>query len=388
MRRALPLVLAWLLLGCGPESEPEPIVSDPLDPSTGGDQGDVVLPALRRLGRIAAGTYLFSARALGEDAGGLRQAELIEVGPDSFTISVDGGPHRELSRREVWPMACLRAPVDFEEAALRVHLDEGAPVYVLASSSGGARVSVAMHMEHSEVVHPTAITTDECPIPAPAEADGRVAEVAEGDAACLFPDMETFDEAVGLPVPAGAPATLRRRDGEWAETRVMLRGGWAQGWASGEVIEPEATAGDPAWDAAAIGGGRCLFPGRSEREANVDPVPLEEDPAARPMIPPENIERVFARGTPQIRTCYDTRLNEVPDLAVDLEVVILVDPDGRVDRVQITRGAGADEPFDRCVREVIGRWRFYPPRVGAVTLRRSWDLRPPEEPEAPEGAED
>lgn len=377
MRRALRLAPFVLALACGPTEEPEPIVSDPLDPSSG-DEGEVILPSLRRLGRIGPGDYLFRESAVGREGDQLMAVELIETRGDAFVVSVEGGPHREVPKTEGWPMACLRAPVDFEEGDLRVHLDEGAPVFVLASGSGGARVSVALDMEHSEVVHATAIDTSECPVPTPEGGESaRVTAVSEGDRACLFPDQETLDETAGLAIPSGVGAALREEDDEWVRVRVSLAGGWAQGWAHVDAVEEGAPRGEIDWDVAAIGGGRCLMPGRSDLEANTDPLELRDDPSATPMIPPENIERVIRQGEPQINACYQARLNEVPDLAVTLEVQILVDPDGRVDDVALLRGGGADDGLTVCVREVIGRWRFYPPRVGAVQIRRTFALRPP-----------
>lgn len=380
MRRALWFFVALSALGCGPTEEPEPIVSDPLDPSSG-DEGEVILPSLRRLGRIAPGQYLFRESAVGRDGSELIAVELIETRGDAFVVSVEGGPHREVATTDGWPMACLRVDLDIEEGDLGVHLHEGAPVFVLASASDGARVSVALDMEHSDVVHRTAIDTEECPAPSMAgDESARVAAVADGDRVCLFPDQETIDETAGLAIPSGVGAALREEDGEWVRMRVSLLGGWAQGWAHQSAFERSAPGDVVSWDAAAIGGGRCLMPGRSDREANTDPLELRDDPSARPMIPPENVERVIRQGQPQIDACYQARLNEVPDLAVTLEVQLLVDADGRVDDVNLVRGGSADDALTVCVREVMGRWRFYPPRVGAVQIRRTFELRPPSAP--------
>ncbi|MGE0786188.1 MAG: TonB family protein [Sandaracinaceae bacterium] len=370
------VLLACALAACGPSTPRERIVSDPLDP-TDGEEGDVILPELRQMGQLAPGRYLFRASAVGADGHGLVPVQLISNDPDFFVVSVDGGPHRQVAHEAGWPMACLRSALDIEEAALRLHLDVGAPVLVLASSRGGARISIGLDMEHSRVVHPTSIDTESCDEPAPATQAGRIASVAAGDRACLFADQETLDESVGLAVESGLPARVREEDGEWVNVRVEVPGGYAAGWMSAEAFERGSPSVPESWDLAAIGGGRCLFPGRSNAEAHTDALELHEDPNAPPMIPPEAIERVLRQGETQIRTCYEARLNEVPDLSLTMEILILVDPDGHVDRAEVTRGRTADDALTRCALDVARRWRFLPPRTGAVTLRRSFELRPP-----------
>lgn len=369
-------VVASLLVACGPTAPLEPIVSDPLTPTSGEDGEDPTLPELRRLGSLAPGEYLFSRDALGAGDEPLSPATLVQVQADAFVVSVEGGPHREISQRDGWPMACLRAPLDLREGALRVQLESGAPVLVLGSSSSGARVGVALDLERSKVVHPTVIATDACPSPEVAEASSRIAAVPDGDVACVFADQESLDEASGMPVPSGAPVSVTATDGDWSSVRIEVPGGHVDGWMSSSLVESGAASSEVDWTHAALSHGRCVFPARADADARTEAI-AESERNAEPTIPPIEIERVVRNGELQIRACYEARLGDVPDLRVQLDVLMLVDPDGHVDQAQITRGANIDAGLSSCVLERVRRWRFPPPRTGSVQVRHTFDLRPP-----------
>lgn len=354
--------------------------STPGDGESSGDESETVerrLPDLPRIADLAPGPYLFPRDALGAGESYFATAELVRVDSDAFIVSVNGGPHQRLSRREVWPMACLREPVELAEGALTIQLAAGAPVFVLASTREAARVSIGLESERSRVVPRDAIGLDGCTRDASMEADSHVGDAGDGNAACLFADQETLDESAGLPIPSGAPLHVVEEDGDWARVEVGARGGTLRGWMSTALVSSGASEATADWLAVAVGERICAFPGRVDPRESDDFREGGEDPV--PSIPPAEIERVVRNGTSQIWACYEARLNDVPDLRVQLEVLMLVDGDGQVQRATVTRGASADEALSRCVIERVSRWRFPAPRIGGVQVRRTFDLHPPEQ---------
>lgn len=333
------------------------------------------LPELGRLGDIAPGRYLFARRGLGS-GDGLVEAELVRVDAGAFVVSVEGGPHREIARADAWPMACLAAPLEHTEGALVIRLERGAPVFVLASSRDGARVSLDLATAHSRVVRRDAIALTGC-AERDAEGSASVAGTPEGDAACVFPDQESLDATAGLPVPRGAPVRVLEEDGEWARVEVAAPGGSVRGWMSASLVTAAAPSAAE-WIAVALGTPACVFPGRVDPRSSAPYREAPPDPGTAPALSPQEIERVFQSAMPHIRVCYAARLNEVPDLSVDMEVLLLVDADGRVSDADITRGERADAALSRCVLERVRRLRFPPPRTGTMNVRRTFQLRPPQ----------
>ncbi|MEQ8454119.1 MAG: AgmX/PglI C-terminal domain-containing protein [Sandaracinaceae bacterium] len=375
-RRSLALLSVLTLFGCDPTraQEPDPVVD------VGGTAGDEEedegpLPDLPNLADLSPGTYLFPTDALGAGETYLRSAQLIGTDADAFVIAIDDAPHRRVARRDAWPMACLTRAARFSEGDLRVTLDAGAPVFVLASSTAAARVSVALDTEHSVVVPRSALAFDACAWPDAGEAERRVPRAPEGDAVCLFADQESIDGTAGLVVPTGAPLELLEADGDWARARVSWPGGRVEGWVDATL--PRGETERPDWLAAALARGFCLYPGRPTGRPWAGAGPEAGDPDV-PSLPPAAIERVVRQYQIQIQACYEARLEAVPGLSVDLEVLLRVDADGHVDRAEVTRGASADEALTRCVMERVTRWRFPAPRHGSVQVRREFRLRPPE----------
>ena len=260
-RRSLALLSVLTLFGCDPTraEEPDPVVD------VGGTAGDEEedegpLPDLPNLADLSPGTYLFPTDALGAGETYLRSAQLIGTDADAFVIAIDDAPHRRVARRDAWPMACLTRAARFSEGDLRVTLDAGAPVFVLASSTEAARVSVALDTEHSVVVPRSALAFDACAWPDAGEAERRVPRAPEGDAVCLFADQESIDGTAGLVVPTGAPLALLEADGDWARARVSWPGGRVEGWVDATL--PRGETERPDWLAAALARGFCLYPGR------------------------------------------------------------------------------------------------------------------------------
>lgn len=334
------------------------------------------LPDLPRLADLAPGPYLFPRDALGAGESYFATADLVRVDADAFIVSVNGGPHQRVSRDAAWPMACLREPLEITEGDLAMQLEAGAPVFVLASSRDGARVSIGLSTERSRVVPRDVIGLDGCTRTVSMESESHVGAAGEGNAACVFADQETLDASAGLPVPSGAPVRVVEEDGEWARVEVGARGGTLSGWMSSALVASGASSDTADWLHAALGESVCEFPGRVDPRTSRDFEEESGSPAST--ISPADIERVVRNGTSQIWACYEARLNEVPDLRVQLDVLVMVDGDGQVQRASITRGASADEALSRCVIERVSRWRFPAPGTGGVQVRRTFDLHPPE----------
>ena len=363
------ILLSALALACGPA-----VTSTPDDDERGaGDEAsERRLPELPRVGDIAPGAYLLPGAAIGSGEA-LAMVTLIRVEPDAFLISVDGSPHRSVDRSAAWPMACTTRAVVVTEGDLAMALEEGAPVFVLASSREAARISLGLSTEHSRVVPRDALSLEGCGGVAAPEGRSSVARPRDGDAACVFPDQETLDESAGLPVPHGAAVQVLEEDEGWSLIAIAGPRARVRGWMASELIAGEpASAAD--WVAAALGSHRCVFPGRGEARASNPWLEGEEEGDPVPTIPQAAIDRVVASGMPQIRACYEARLADVPDLRATLEARIVVDPDGHVRDAAITRGASTDEALSRCVIERIRRWRFPAPRHGELQLRRTFEL--------------
>lgn len=363
------ILLSALALACGPAATAAP---EDDEGGSGGEVSERRLPDLPRRGDIAPGAYLLPGRAIGASEP-LAMVTLIRVEPDAFVISVDGSPHRSVDRSAAWPMACASRALEVREGELTMAIEEGAPVFVLASSREAARVSLGLSTEHSRVVPRDALSLEGCGSVAAPEGSSSVARPGDADAACVFPDQETLDEGAGLPVAHGAPVEVLEEDGGWSLVEVRAPRARVRGWIASELVAEEPASGAD-WVAAALGSDRCVFPGRGEARASNPWLEREEEGDPLPSIPQAEIDRVVASGMPQIRACYEARLSEVPELRATLEARIVVDPDGQVRDAAITRGASIDEALSRCVVERIRRWRFPAPRHGELQLRRTFQL--------------
>lgn len=363
------MLLSALALACGPG-----VTSAPEDdePSAGGELSERRLPDLPRLGDISPGAYLLPGAAVGSSEA-LAMVTLVRVEPDAFVISVDGSPHRSVDRTAAWPMVCTTGSVELAEGDLALTLEEGAPVFVLASSRDAARISLGLSTEHSRVVPRDRLSLEGCDRVESPRGASSIARATGGDAACVFPDQETLDEGAGLPVPPGAAVQVLEEDDGWSLVEIAAPRARLRGWIASELVS-DAPASAADWVAAALGSDRCVFPGRGEARASNPWLEREEEGDPLPSIPQAEIDRVVASGMPQIRACYEARLSDVPDLRATLEVRIVVDPDGHVRDAAIVRGASADEALSRCVVERIRRWRFPAPRHGELQLRRTFQL--------------
>ena len=367
--------LAIALSGC---PEPGgPIESDP----TSGMEDDTpgrALPELRRAGQIVPGEYLFRDASLGD---GLVRARLERVGPEGFAVRAGGGrPEQTLDRETGWPIVCLTEPVEIREGDLRLALEPGQPVFVIAASADAVRVGVQPRREQSAVIWREHTSLDGCVTEAADADDAFVGSVGEGDAVCLFADQESLDGWAGVAVPARAATRVIEEEDPWALVEVRAPAGTVRGWMQLDLVERGDAGGAPVWTDAGHQAGRCVFPGRAD--GDVGQVARELEPEARPVptIPPHEIERVVRENQQQVYECYEQRRRENPELSLRLEVVIVVDADGRVHDVGLPAGGRIDPDLTRCVVDSIMRWRFPAPRSGSVQVSRAWELRPPDAP--------
>jgi hypothetical protein len=364
------VALALALVGCPAPSDSDSVVSDDLE--TSGAEEEAGPPALlARFGSFFPREYLFAGAAFGRE--GLVAADLVRVEADLLVVRLDGGGEREFARADAWPMACLTQPLEIREGALTITLASGAPVLVLASSQTAARVAIGLSTEHSVVVRVRRLAFDSCPGVTPASASSRVADVASADAACVYADQETLDGAAGQIVPPGAPAEILETDGEWARVRVSVEGGTVNGWMAASLIESGSGAGR-GFDAA-LGNGRCVFVGRVVGPPTRPPIQEEDRPQGT--LTPEQIARVIREGQLQLVGCYDTRRTDLADARVTLELILLVDEDGRVYEVRTPRGAEIDAQLTACALARARRWRFPPPGAGVLQVRHAFELGGP-----------
>lgn len=366
--RSVRWLLICLAVGCGGRPR-TPVVSDPLDEEAeAGLSPEGPLPELSRVGELAEGDYLF--RIDGEQT----PARLVRVDPDAFVVSIRRGPERSVPRESTWPMACLERAVEVTDGDLRVRLNRGTQVYVLASTARAARVGLGLVRDLSRVVPSDAIGVGSCGAASPEAGASHVGAAPSGDIACLFGDQDPLDETLGLRVPRGAPLRVLDEDGPWARVEIAGHGATLAGWIDATLVAHGASQGptEADWIRTARGRERCLFPGRPQLRT---PTQSELAASPEPSLPEREIERVVHDGEPGIRDCHRDRLVDVPDLSLRIDLVIHVDGDGLVQRVDVPRGGEVDAELTRCVIDRVRRWRFPPPRA-AMQVRRSFDLRP------------
>ena len=254
---------------------------------------------------------------------------------------------------------------------------EGAPVYVLASDATGARVATAVGTQHSRVVDRSELSLEDCAVPEAAASEHFVGVPQHaGDAPCLFADPDPVDESDGLPVAAGAALQVLEQDGDWSRVRVSGVGARLEGWMHSALVQPR-SAVTPDWGEAGLRAGRCTFPGRVG-ETRQSQAWIEASDAAMPAFPPSHFEPAMVAGEPAVRQCWTETLERNPTHpAARVEVRIIVDGDGQVERAEVTSRRAAEDALARCVLQRVSRIRFPPPRSG-VTLRRRYDFEPTE----------
>lgn len=82
----------------------------------------------------------------------------------------------------------------------------------------------------------------------------------------------------------------------------------------------------------------------------------------------EVIRRVIQRHLPEVRACYQQRLNARPDLQGRLAVKFMIDPTGLV-RVAAKESSDLnDAETDQCIVSAVKRWTFPQPEGGGVVM--------------------
>lgn len=89
----------------------------------------------------------------------------------------------------------------------------------------------------------------------------------------------------------------------------------------------------------------------------------------------DQILSVVGASRSQIRECYERRLAENDALRGMVNVAVLVDHDGSVDRRWVG-GSLADPEVFACVGRVVEGWRFAPPSGGCVQVHVPFALSP------------
>lgn len=97
----------------------------------------------------------------------------------------------------------------------------------------------------------------------------------------------------------------------------------------------------------------------------------------------DQILSVVGASHSQIRECYERRLAENDALRGTVNVAVLVDHDGSVDRSRVGGSLGDPEVF-ACVGRVVDGWRFAPPSGGCVQVNVPFALSPSDRAATPE----
>jgi hypothetical protein len=371
LRRALSIAI--FLVGC----PAQPAATTGTDTTSGDDDlddHDVPRGDFLRAGLITPGEYLFEIQ--GDDGvSGRRRGELIGIGGDDLVVRIDGPP-RHVSRQSAWPMLCLREPLAIDDGDLRIALEAGAPVYVIAGDATSARVCPVPDVAHGRVVDRSRLSLDGCTDEAGADAPRRVGPPRAGDEACLFADQDPTDESDGLAVAAGAPLAVLEEDGPWARVRVSRPGGTIEGWMDASLLaDTGGTRIAPDWCACSLRPDRCVFPERAPSEVQSRAwVERAEEDLPVPSIEP--FEAALRASDARIRGCWDELpADRRPSATARVEMRIEVDGDGQVGTAAVVRSTNSPESLSRCLLERVRRVRFPAPRTGVV-LRRTYAFDP------------
>ncbi len=347
-------------------------------PDTATDEGDESLhreprSELRRVGLVASGEYLVELD--GDDGTrALTRAHLARIAGEDLELTL-GGAGVRLSRESGWPMLCLTRAAVVREGGLAIRLQPGAAVYVVAADGVDARIALAPSLTHSIVVPRAHLALEPCAGP-PSDSEPpahAIAETGSGDQPCVFPDPEPVDESDGLAVPSGAAIEVLEQDGVWSRVRVARTASSVEGWVPTELVASERVEVAD-WAAAALRGGRCVFPGRRAVSAMPRAWLERSDPAAPP-LPREQFEEPLRASDARVRACWDERPASERTARGRVEARLAIDGDGQVEVAAIVRSVRAPRVVLDCMVERMRRIRFPPPRSG-VTLRRTYDLEP------------
>ena len=91
----------------------------------------------------------------------------------------------------------------------------------------------------------------------------------------------------------------------------------------------------------------------------------------------EVILKVVMRHQAEIKYCYETQLNQKPDLAGKVQVNWTIDPSGSVSEAQVTDASLEDPAVQNCMLQRIRRWKFPEPvGGGVVSVTFPWHFKP------------
>lgn len=80
----------------------------------------------------------------------------------------------------------------------------------------------------------------------------------------------------------------------------------------------------------------------------------------------EDIRRVVQRHLPEVRHCYEQALMSRPDLEGRVSERFVIQPDGRVQGVQMADSSIHSPDVENCVTQAVGRWSF--PQTDSPTI--------------------
>jgi|GEM_PF-2266413 len=126
----------------------------------------------------------------------------------------------------------------------------------------------------------------------------------------------------------------------------------------------------PAFGSAGVGSGSGGLSGRLGGRAKRGVRPKVKVSAARILgsVSKDEIKRVFRRHQRQIRATYERSLRRNPKLSGRIVLKLVIDKEGRVASVDVTRDTVGDKELAQALRKVIRRMRFPRPAGGGSVV--------------------
>lgn len=115
--------------------------------------------------------------------------------------------------------------------------------------------------------------------------------------------------------------------------------------------------------------------------ANYRRIPVEVTPGKAKVVgglSSDVIVEVFRKHQPEIRYCFERELSKEPELQGEVEVMLIVNGAGAVDKSTTTRDTVGDTGIvGHCLAQRIRRWQFPKPDDGGqVVVTYPWAFRP------------
>jgi TonB family protein len=82
----------------------------------------------------------------------------------------------------------------------------------------------------------------------------------------------------------------------------------------------------------------------------------------------ELVRKVIQDHRSQIRTCYESLLNQFPNLNGKVQVQFTIGPDGRVLSSKVAQSSASNGQLEQCVASRVSLWQFPKPKGGGLVV--------------------